>query len=161
MRFFLTLFVSFSIAIHSGMERGDFLTLLEQSGTPCGTAKPFTEEMPSLLVFISFSVPKATWRELDSQLQSLCDKSLRGKPLDGAFILRGLPKNSFSELADGIKDIGSTVLIDPRPFEEYGINKVPAFVLVKGDKFDKVEGNISLSCALDLIANQGETHVAN
>ena len=104
----------------------------------------------SLFIFISFSVPIESWKDLSCELEKA----------GGVFVLNGIPNGSFSEFADKVKEIRSKgidapIQIDPQSFEKYGIEHVPAFVLDDGNEFDKIYGNIPLSKALQLIAETG------
>lgn len=120
------------------------------------TGKCMTNAMPSisspkLLVFISFSVPESTWFTLSKDIAKV----------DGIFVLRGLPNNSFHELAKRLiyfrqNGLTTQIQINPKLFEEYGIKTVPTFVIPGEGAYDKVSGNISTLFALDLFANEGE-----
>lgn len=115
------------------------------------TADPNT----SLYVFISFSVPDETWIMLSNELEKT----------DGIFVLRGLPENSFRELAVKMQDlrkkgIMATVQIDPLLFEKYGIEQVPCFVIAEEKRFDKLSGNVTLAYALEKMEAHGETAIA-
>lgn len=106
--------------------------------------------MTSLFIFISFSVPIESWKDLSCEMEKA----------DGVFVLNGIPNSSFSEFADKVKEIRSKgidapIQIDPQSFEKYGIEHVPAFILDDGKGFDKIYGNIPLSKALQLIAETG------
>lgn len=116
-------------------------------------AAPPQEE--SLLVCISFSVPKESWVSLSNEVEKT----------GGAFIVRGLPDNSFQQLAYRVKELKDAgvnvpIHIDPRCFKKYLISEVPSFVVVDGGRYDKVAGNISLKGALELMAQEGETEKA-
>jgi conjugal transfer pilus assembly protein TraW len=105
---------------------------------------------PRLFIFISFSVPVESWRDLSCEL----DKA------GGVFIVNGIPNNSFQEFAVKVKElrqkgIDTPIQIDPLSFEKYGIEHVPAIVLDAGHAFDKIYGNVRLSIALDLMAESG------
>jgi conjugal transfer pilus assembly protein TrbC len=117
----------------------------------CFTNPLSIAEEPKIFIFMSFSVPDAVWLNLSQELEGL----------EGVFVLQGLPHNSFKELAANIlrlkeKGFNSTIQLHPKLFQEYEIEHVPTFMIEKGNAFDKVSGNISLSFALDLIKRQGE-----
>lgn len=102
--------------------------------------------------FLSFSVPQETWLELSNDL----------KKINGVVVLRGIPNNSFVELSKRIQDLDKKgfsipLQINPLLFEKFAITQVPSYVVVDGDKFDKVTGNVSIKFALDLMTSQGET----
>lgn len=100
-------------------------------------------EPQKLLVFISFSVPTASWIDWSKELEK------RG----GVFVLRGLPKNSFQLFAQKIMDlrnsgVNAPVIIDPEAFQMYSIDRVPTVVLREGEKYHKLAGNLSLEAVL-------------
>jgi len=106
---------------------------------------------PRLMGFISFSMPIETLLELSLQLQRV----------GGAFVIRGLPGNSFKLLSEKILELrerGSNIpiLIDPKAFETHNVEHVPTFVLFDGNKFDKIAGNISIEHVLSRFAEKGE-----
>lgn len=107
-----------------------------------------------LLVFISFSVPIPTWKEFSSMLATN----------KGAFVLRGLPSNSFSLFSERVQDlrkqgIDAHILIDPEAFELYSVDAVPTLVLIEGSKHDKITGNRTPISTLRLFIQEGETRI--
>lgn len=102
-----------------------------------------------LFVFISFSVPVESWKDLSAELENT----------DGVFVLKGIPHGSFKEFASKIAEfrkqgINAPIQIDPLAFEKYGIEQVPAFVQSEEELFNKVVGNIPLSTVLELFKNR-------
>ena len=118
-----------------------------------------------VLIFISLSVPAASWR------QWAHDAVRAGAPL----VLRGVGVGGLRETAKAVgvrlggADIG--VAIDPRLFRLFGIERVPAVVVVPGGvppcesrgcaddpapPHDLVAGNIGLAAALEAVASEGE-----
>jgi type F conjugative transfer system pilin assembly protein TrbC len=59
------------------------------------------ERYPRLLVFVSFSMPMATLKQL----------SLQAQEVGGQLVFRGLIKNSFQETIPKLKELGAEVLI--------------------------------------------------
>ena len=119
-----------------------------------------------VLVFTSLSVPAASWRA------SARDAARIGAPL----VLRGVAAGSLPEtarrIAGRLGDAEAGVAIDPRLFRLFGIERVPAVVVVPGGvppcrsrgcaddeppPFDRVSGNLSLAAALEAIAAEGDT----
>ncbi len=117
-----------------------------------------------ITVFMSYSVPKTVWQSLWQEAKTL------KQPIQ--FVLRGLPNNSFQELAKKIVEYGCPVSIDPPLFEHHHITAVPAFLVEKKCSFMKHSrdkqnhnprhdqghqseqeriyyGNISLSCVME------------
>ena len=125
------------------------------------TARGNTAEV---LLFTSLSVPPASWR------QWARDAARIGAPL----VLRGVAAGSLratvKRIGDrlGGHDIG--VAIDPRLFRLFGVERVPAVVVVPGGvppcrsrgcsgdpapAHDRVTGNIGLVAALEAVAAEG------
>lgn len=119
-----------------------------------------------VLLFTSLSVPAASWRA------SARDAARIGAPL----VLRGVAGGSLPEtarrVAGRLGDARVGVAIDPRLFRLFGIERVPAVVVVPGGvphcrsrgcaedappPFDRVSGNLSLAAALEAIAAEGGT----
>lgn len=122
-------------------------------GTRCLVSTSDQVESPSLLIFISFSVPEATWLSLSKEA------AFAG---GGIFVLQGLPNNSFVELAQRLfhlkeQGLNIQVEIDPLRFRKYGISKVPTFVVQGSESFDELSGHVSLAYALETMAHRGET----
>ncbi|MGE0198147.1 MAG: type-F conjugative transfer system pilin assembly protein TrbC [Simkaniaceae bacterium] len=116
----------------------------------CFEGAPTLEDYP-LLVFISFSMPEASLLSFAKELESC----------GGAFVVRGLPNNSFAEFfnkLNHLKEIGmdAPILIDPDSFEEYEVTEVPTIVLKGDEAFDKMIGNVPVSYALETFSEKGE-----
>ena len=117
-----------------------------------------------VLIFTSLSVPAASWRQW-----------ARGAALTGApLVLRGVAEDGLRATA---KRIGARlggakagVAIDPRLFRLFGIERVPAVVVVPGGvppcesrgcaddpppPHDRIAGNIGLVAALEAVAEEG------
>ena len=119
---------------------------------------------PEILLFTSLSVPAASWRQWAG------DAARIGAPL----VMRGVGGEG---LRATVKRIGNRlgghdagVAIDPRLFRLFGIERVPAVVVVPGGvppcrsrgcsddpapPHDRVTGNIGLAAALETIAAEG------
>ena len=118
-----------------------------------------------VLIFTSLSVPAASWRQW-------ADNAARtGAPL----VLRGIGAGGLTETA---KRIGARlgghepgIAIDPRLFRLFGIERVPAVVVVPGGvppcesrgcsddpapPHDLVAGNIGLVAAMEVVAAEGD-----
>jgi conjugal transfer pilus assembly protein TrbC len=93
------------------------------------------------LVFVSFSMPKASLKELSDQCQKY----------GATLVLRGLHEGSFSKTKDKILEISQDGLqldINPGLFKEYDVHQVPTFVLVKdGKEANRLRGNVTLEFA--------------
>ncbi|MCY4406879.1 MAG: type-F conjugative transfer system pilin assembly protein TrbC [Rhodospirillaceae bacterium] len=118
-----------------------------------------------ILIFTSLSVPAASWR------QWARDAARSGAPL----VLRGVGAGGLPETAKRIGDrLGGAeagVAIDPRLFRLFGIERVPAVVVVPGGvppcrsrgcaddpapPHDRIAGNIGLVAALETVAGEGD-----
>ena len=118
-----------------------------------------------ILVFTSLSVPAVSWRQWAQ------DAAAIGAPL----VLRGVAENGLPATAKRIGDrLGGAeagVAIDPRLFRLFGIERVPAVVVVPGGvppcaskgcagdsapPHDLVTGNIGLVAALEAVGDEGD-----
>jgi conjugal transfer pilus assembly protein TrbC len=124
------------------------------------TAKP--ADLPELMVFVSFSMPKEALERIVIQ----SEKS------GAVLVLRGLKGNSLTrmgeELAAVVGKRNVTAIIHPPAFKQFKVTQVPALVLAQsrqatkiGDdgcaaptSFIKVEGDVTQDYALDLIERQ-------
>lgn len=112
---------------------------------------------PTVLVFVSFSMPEAALTRLVDQA------STSGATL----VLRGLASGSLTQTATRVQQLIGTrhvaVQIDPQAFDRYGVKLTPSFVLVRdgaqagscasgtcvpGDGFVMASGDVSLDYAL-------------
>jgi len=135
----------------------------ELTGPRSGTAE--------ILIFTSLSVPAASWR------QWARDAARTGAPL----VLRGVGDGGLPATAKRIVErLGGAeagVAIDPRLFRLFGIERVPAVVVVPGGgpgrspvppcssrgcledsapPHDRIAGNIGLAAALEAVAEEGD-----
>ena len=128
-------------------------------GGSAATGLPATE--PTLLVFISFSLPQAT-------LARLVDQAAAAR---ASLVIRGLVNGSLTQTvakAQGL--IGQRAVsfqIDPLAFDRFGVTRAPAFVLLRrgaqaqpcgadscfaADAFAMAAGDVSLGYALEFIS---------
>ena len=129
----------------------------ELTGPRSGTAE--------ILILTSLSVPPESWR------QWARDAARTGVPL----VLRGVGAGGLPETAKRIGErLGGAeagVAIDPRLFRLFGIERVPAVVVVPGGvpacrsrgcaedpspPHDRIAGNIGLAAALEAVAEEGD-----
>ena len=126
-----------------------------------------------VLVFTSLSVPAASWRQWAD------DAARAGAPL----VLRGVGAGGLTETAKRIRvrlgshepgpgsKSGTSIAIDPRLFRLFGIERVPAVIVVPGGVppcesrgcsedpaplHDLIAGNIGLVAALEAVAAEGD-----
>ena len=117
-----------------------------------------------VLLFTSLAVPAASW-------QAAARDAAR---IGASLVLRGVAEGGLPETARQIVtrlgDAKAGVGIDPRLFRLFGIERVPAVVVVPGGvppcrrrgcagdeppPFDRVSGNLSLAAALEAVAAEG------
>ena len=118
-----------------------------------------------VLVFLSLTVPRASWE------QWVREAARTDVPL----LLRGVGPNGFkatvTEIGGRLGGHAAGVAIDPRLFRLFGVERVPAVVVVPGGvapcasrgcaddappPFDIVTGNIGLAAALEAVAAEGD-----
>lgn len=102
---------------------------------------------PKILVFVSFSMPKASLTALSKDVEKY----------GAVLVMRGLKGDSFKDTQAAFQSLGeeerSGIEINPDLFETYQIQQVPVFVRVKatpeGDlqEIGRLSGNVSLSFA--------------
>ena len=109
--------------------------------------------------------------------QLLKNYAKQAKKYNAILVFNGLPQNSWRKLSDLVYsingDAGVTMQLDDLAFNEYGIQSVPSFVLVKEEgvfdeidssvdrstkasEFDKIVGNIGIKRALQEFASAGD-----
>ena len=115
---------------------------------------------PTLLVFVSFTLPEATLARLVEQAAEA----------QATLVLRGLVNGSLTQtVARAQSLIGSrqvALLIDPLAFDRFGVTQVPSFVLLRRgveahsceagscfaeDAFVRAAGDVSVRYALEFI----------
>lgn len=102
---------------------------------------------PKILVFVSFSMPKASLNALAKEAEKF----------GAVLIMRGLKDDSFIKTQIAFQALGeeekSGIEINPELFDTYQIKQVPVFVRVKstpaGDlqEISRISGNMSLAFA--------------
>ena len=117
-----------------------------------------------ILVFTSLSVPAASWR------QWARDAARFGAPLVLRGVVEGSLRATVKRIGDRLGGHDAGVAIDPRLFRLFGIERVPAVVVVPGGvpacrsrgcaddpapPHDRVTGNIGLAAALEAVADEG------
>jgi len=146
-----------------------------------GTSGPSTAPLPAerhadafaagrpasaeVLIFTSLSVPAASWR------QWAHDAAATGAPLVLCGVFEGGLAETAKHIGTRLDGLEAGVAIDPRLFRLFGIERVPAVVVVPdgvppcksrgctGDPappHDLIAGNIGLVAALEAVAAEGE-----
>ena len=116
-------------------------------------------QVPALMIFVSFSMPRAS-------LERLVEQAAR---TDAVLVLRGLENGSMRATAARIKGlIGDRRVgfqIDPLAFDRFGVQSVPTFVLAAGatptpcsgaqcfvgGQFAAVAGDVTVAYALEYL----------
>ncbi len=116
-------------------------------------------------VAVSLSMPKASLRQLARDAQRA----------HAVLVLRGLVDGSFAKTQAGLKAVfvegePAGLVIDPRVFEQYHVERVPSFIAAPSPvepceagldcarpdvPYDVVRGNITLQAALRILADKG------
>lgn len=108
---------------------------------------------PSILVFVSFSMPRVSLIALKKQTEAA----------GASLVFRGFFNNSIRETMEKIQNTfslksraGSGIQINPIFFQKYAINSVPCVVVqrknMRGQRsFDKICGNATLPSLLENI----------
>ena len=114
--------------------------------------KSSEDRYPSLLVFVSFSMPMEALKSLGKQVNKA----------GGKLVFRGLVDGSFPKTSEKMRELGVDELIDPTLFQSFDITACPVFVLldepISSDKkplHDKLSGHVSLHHALNTFAKGG------
>ena len=134
----------------------------EREAAGFATARANTAEV---IVFTSLNVPAMSWRQWSHEVAAA----------DAAMVLRGVAEDGFratvQRIGARLEDGGAGVAIDPRLFRLFGIERVPAVVVVPGGvpactsrgcatdappPHDLITGNTGLDAALEAIAREGE-----
>lgn len=119
-------------------------------------------DVPELMMFVSFSLPRETLQRIVSQ----SEKS------GAVLVLRGLKGNSLTQMGEEIAklvgDRNVTAIIHPPAFKQFNVKRVPAMVLARSGQatkiaedgcapatsFIKVDGDVTQEYALDLIERE-------
>lgn len=125
-----------------------------------GKTKPVSAlDKPTILVFVSFSMPKQSLKLLSEQLAKI----------GGTLLLRGLVENSIPKTVAktmdlfGDKEVGG-FSVDPEVFKQYQVRAVPAVVIIPKNickqepcksEFDIVYGDIPLEESLERFIKNG------
>ena len=117
-----------------------------------------------ILIFTSLSVPPESWRQWAQEA------ARAGAPL----VLRGVSEDGMRatvrRIGERLGGAEAGIAIDPRLFRLFGVERVPAVIVVPGGvppcesrgcaddpapPHDRIAGNISLAAALEAIADEG------
>ncbi|MEF8726911.1 MAG: type-F conjugative transfer system pilin assembly protein TrbC [Accumulibacter sp.] len=129
---------------------------------PGGNHPSASPDVPELMVFVSFSLPRET-------LQRIVHQSERS---GAVLVLRGLKGHSLTETGEEIARLvgerNVTVLIHPPAFQQFQVRQVPSLVLARSGaaakidqdgcapaaSFIRIDGDVGQDYALDLIERQ-------
>lgn len=116
-------------------------------------------------IAVSLSMPKASLRQLARDAEKA----------QAVLVIRGLLDGSFTKTQTALKGVfvegePAGLIIDPRVFQQYHVERVPSFIAATDEvqpceegiecdrpdvPFDVVRGNVSLGQALRLLADKG------
>ncbi len=151
---YLIIYLSLNITAQALCQKENF----EKRTCPVQKLSVPQENLPTVLVFASFSIPETTLKQLAHDL----------KKVGGALVIRGLINNSFKDTSLYLQKLEIGVLLDPTLFEKFNIVAVPTFIIVEGDlkseqtpKHDRLRGNVSLQFALERAVKEGEIQSTN
>ena len=155
------------IAARNGAEDSPSPLPAERHAARIGEGLAGRPNSAEILVFMSLSVPAASW----TQWARADAAGHAGPPL----VLRGVGPEGFratvKEVGKRLGGAAAGVAIDPRLFRLFGVERVPAVVVVPGGvppcrsrgcsggpppPHDLVTGNIGLVAALEAIAAEGD-----
>lgn len=143
------------------MIMNNFKDMMTLEGFDQDLRKAILNPRPLLQIFVSRSMPQ----------ELLKSYAREASYFNGVLVFCGLPEGSFRKLTDlvaGITDANHVAMmqIDDEAFRMFDVKIVPTIVLSKPNsmfdaqsklqKFDKVEGNISIKGALELFAANGD-----
>ena len=118
-----------------------------------------------IYIAVSLSMPKASLRQLARDAEKA----------QAVLVIRGLLDGSFTKTQAALKGVfvegePAGLIIDPRVFQQYHVERVPSFISATDEvqpcdegidcnrpdvPFDVVRGNVSLAQALHLLADKG------
>ncbi len=118
-----------------------------------------------IYIAVSLSMPKASLRQLAREAEKA----------QAVLVIRGLLDGSFTKTQAALKGVfvegePAGLIIDPRVFQQYHVERVPSFISATDEvqpcdegiecnrpdvPFDVVRGNVSLGQALQLLADKG------
>lgn len=118
-----------------------------------------SEKLPDLLVFISFSMPEQSLKQLSEQV----------KKAKGVLVLRGMYQGSLKKTVNmlyALNKQGVSAIIHPKLFTEYEVTKAPTIILRDSKNqcdeensctavIDKISGNVPISYALRYFVKEG------
>jgi len=138
--------------------------MAEELGALTGQRAPIEGQSakPLLKIFVSSSMPEEALKGLLKEAEHF----------GGVLVLKGLPENSWKALAQLVlaiaeDDTDMPMQIDEEEFNRFGIDSVPAFVLIepqemkeqlaeKLPKFDQISGNLTIRLALEYMSKEGD-----
>jgi conjugal transfer pilus assembly protein TrbC len=128
---------------------------LQKDCKSCGSNDGSEETSSALYVCLSFSLEDSLWIQFSKEIEKI----------GGTIVIRGLPNNSFKELADRLfelqeKGVTAPIQIHPKLFQDCDVQLVPTIIVLEGNRYDKISGNVSIKYALEKMSQQGETYQA-
>lgn len=116
----------------------------------CNQSENTKADSNGLFVFVSLSMPTVSLEQL----------MLDAKQAGATLVLRGLKNNSYretlSELQPLVEKSQGGLIINPKLFEQFQIQRVPTFVYQFGDVADSISGDVSLTYAVNKIVEEAK-----
>lgn len=117
---------------------------------PCGPVSTPNDDF-NFYILMTFELPDSLWLEYSLDLERI----------KGAFVVRGLPQDSFVEFAKKVRDlrkigVHAPIQINPMLFDQYEVFNAPTIILEEGKLYDKISGPVSVHYALEKFSNEGD-----
>ncbi len=137
----------------------------ERHAAATGTGLAGRPNSGEVIVFLSLSVPSASWRQWAD------DAARADVPLVLCGVGEGGLPGTAKRIGERLGGAEAGVAIDPRLFRLFGVTQVPAVVVAPGGvppcasrgcaedpppDHDRIAGNIGLAAALEAVAAEGE-----
>jgi conjugal transfer pilus assembly protein TrbC len=114
------------------------------------------ENADQILVFVSFSMPEASLKNLAQEAQRVSTQRVSAQQHNVVLVMRGLYRDSFVKTARKIQELGIAVDIHPELFEAHHVTSVPTFVwLEDGKAIHSLKGNVTLDFAMEVFEKEG------
>ncbi len=156
------------LATKDGVNVGEMLRRYGDASDAMLSGKVAIDPIPTLLVFVSLSMPKPLLEQYAEQTAQA----------GGKLVLQGLVDNSMKKTVAVIGEMmvkhKANLIVDPTLFNLFQVNSVPFIVVTDGKispcadtecqrqkpTYDSIYGNISLYYALEKFSSEGDANIA-
>lgn len=156
------------LATKDGVNVGEMLRRYGDASDAMLSGKVAIDPIPTLLVFVSLSMPKPL-------LEQYAEQTAQS---GGKLVLQGLVDNSMKKTVAVIGEMmvkhKANLIVDPTLFNLFQVNSVPLIVVTDGKispcadtecqrqkpTYDSMSGNVSLYYALEKFSSEGEANIA-